>query len=83
MLNLTQILLSNGKGLEILLDDHTGITIRSNKKVHIVSQDRVDIVSASSIELVGTKSVRLKQKEGSITIGGSSVKLSGAEVRMQ
>lgn len=50
MLNEKLILLSNNKGLSILIDDKEGITISSALKVDICSDSSVEIAGAGGIE---------------------------------
>lgn len=79
----TSILLSNNKGMSILLDDKKGIVINSDKAVTITSESNVDIVSFEGIELTGTGSVTLRQGSGTVSVSDSMVKFTGAEARIQ
>ena len=83
MLNEKLILLSNNKGLSILIDDKEGITISSALKVDIRSDSSVEIAGAGGIEVTGTGAVALKQGSGMICIADSKVVFSGAETRIQ
>ena len=82
-LNEKLILLSNNKGLSILIDDDEGITISSALKVDIRSDSSVEIAGAGGIEVTGTGAVALKQGSGMICIADSKVVFSGAETRIQ
>lgn len=79
----TQIHLSNGKGLDIILDDMQGILISSDKIINIRSDDTINIASGSGIELIGMEKVQLKHKNSSLMLMEEIVKIKGAEVRMQ
>lgn len=83
LLNEKLILLSNNKGLSILIDDDEGITISSALKVDIRSDSSVEIAGAGGIEVTGTGAVTLKQGSGMIRIADSKVVFSGAETRIQ
>lgn len=83
LLSKKQILLSNNKGLSILLDDDEGIIISSNLKVDIRSDNDISIASTEGIEMTGMNEIALKQGNGTVRIVDSKVQVSGAEVRIQ
>lgn len=79
----TQIHLSNGKGLDIILDDREGIMILSDKMVNIRSNEMVNIASGMGVELVGMNKVQLSQGKSTIMLIEEKVRVRGAEIRMQ
>ena len=79
----TQIYLSNGKGLEILLDDEQGIIINSNQMINICSEEAISISGQMGIDLMGTEMVQLKHKKSRVTLREEQVMIEGAEVHMQ
>lgn len=83
LLNKKQILLSNNKGLTVLLDDDAGIIISSNLKVDIQSEKDISIASTEGIEMTGMDEVALKQGSGTVKIVDSKIQISGAEARIQ
>lgn len=78
------IVLDNGKGMSITLDDNEGISIVSPLGVYIQSDGAIDISSLNGkVEIMGTESVNIAQKESSIEMAESNVVYHGANAKVQ
>lgn len=64
----TTIMLTNHKGMRIVMDDDHGIKIESDKNVEIVSTKDVIIASNTKVDIRGTNGVLVKQKDNLIDI---------------
>lgn len=64
----SKILLTNHKGMQITLDDETGITIKSNKDITIESNGAINIESGDGIELEADTGVYLRQKRNMLMV---------------
>lgn len=79
-----KIVLDNGNGMSITLDDTEGISIISPQGVYIQSDGAIDISSLNDrVEIMGTESVNIVQKESNIEMTESNVVYHGANAKVQ
>ena len=64
----SRIMLSNHKGMQIILDDNEGIIIKSNKDIKIESNGALNIESGDGIEIDANMGIYLRQKRNMIMI---------------
>lgn len=62
----SSIMMTNNKGMSIVLDDDKGITIKSDKKVYIKADDNITIKSDSVMNVKASKSIEFKQGNNKI-----------------
>ncbi len=76
------ILISNGAGSHIELDDNEGIMIYSEKPIIIESEDNIDISGKGEICITGDSGVTLLQKENRIDIG-DTIDITAGRLRLR
>lgn len=79
----TSILITNNKGMSIVLDDNEGISINSNKDVVIQSEENISIKSLNeSMNLEAMESIELIQGSTKITVKDDVI-VKGAKFKVQ
>lgn len=77
------ILVTNNKGMMVMLDDSEGITINSDRDIVIEAQDSLTISSAQESLLIAADDVlQVKQGGTSMTLSGD-ISFTGGEFRIQ
>lgn len=78
------IVLDAGNGMNITLDDTTGISIISPMGVYVKSDGPIDLSSTNGmVEIAGTSSVNIVQKESKIEVSDSNVVYHSANAKVQ
>lgn len=75
-----KIVLTNHKGLSIVLDDKKGITIKSDSTVKIDSSGAIELFSERGIQLLARKGIVLKENGNSLVISGG-IRQSGLMIQ--
>lgn len=77
------ILITNNKGMTILMDDDKGITIVSDKDITIKSEEELSIRSAkSTVEVEAPESIELVQGTAKITMK-DEISVTGTKFKVQ
>lgn len=77
------ILMTNNKGMMVMLDDSEGITINSDRDIVIEAQDSLTISSEQESLLIAADDVlQVKQGGTSMTLSGD-ISFTGGEFRIQ
>lgn len=84
MVSLTpaMILMTNGKGMTILMDDEEGISIISDKNVMISAEESMIIKSDAGIDIQATEYIKLVQGNSSVTLT-DELKIKGTRFKIQ
>lgn len=63
-----RILITNHKGLSVILDDESGIKIKSNKEIHIMGDTSVQIESGETVEIEGKQGVYIRENQNILMV---------------
>lgn len=78
----TTILMTNGKGMMIVMDDEEGVKIVSDKTVVISAEESMMIKSDAGMDIQATEYIKLVQGNSSVTLT-DELKIKGSRFKIQ
>lgn len=78
----TTIIMTNNKGMMVVLDDAEGITIASDKNVVITAAENMIIKSDGEIDIQATDSIQLVKGNSKLTLK-DELEIEGVRYKMQ
>ena len=78
----TNIIMTNGKGMMIILDDAEGIIIVSSSTVVITAAENMIIKSDGEIDIQATDKIKLVRGDSKLTLT-DELKIEGTKYKMQ